>query len=125
MGDRRSTGVTVVNHFDDPATITLSHKYSDEPDEVRTWTGLAPATSGEPLTVHYETGLFTGWDSWKVRVEVLGGRERGVWENGDWKRCYLTEDDQGTVLTFDVSSQGGFQMTMISSGCRDDLTKTS
>jgi Up-Regulated in long-lived daf-2 len=125
MGDRRTTGVTVVNHFDGRATVALTHRHSDEQAESRTWPDLAPGVAGEPLTVHYETGFLSGWDYWKVRVDVLDGRERGAWENDDWKECYLTEDDQGTVLTFDVSSGGGFKLNMISSSCEDGLSKVS
>lgn len=125
MGDRRSTAVTVVNHFDGAADITLGHRHSDESPETRTWSGLAPGASGEPLEVHYETGFLTGFDYWTVEVTVLDGREKGVYRNDGWKECYLTEDDQGTVLTFDVSSAAGFQLNMISSGCTDGLSKIS
>ncbi|WNB87292.1 hypothetical protein [Cellulomonas sp. ATA003] len=76
------------------------------------------------LTVRYQTGLFTGLDYWTVRVEVLDGREKGVWDNDGEKECYLTEEDQGTLLTFDVSSDG-FKLNMLSSSCTDGLTKRS
>ncbi|GAA2103018.1 hypothetical protein GCM10009841_19910 [Microlunatus panaciterrae] len=125
MSDKRSTQVAVTNHFGGRANITLHHRFGDEPPEVKTWEGLTGGQSGEPLTVHYETGLFTGFDRWSVRVEVVEGPQKGVYETADAKRCYLTEDDQGTVLTFDVSAEAGFKINLISSSCQADLVKSA
>lgn len=125
MADERLTTVTVANHFDGSANITLTHRFSSDAPEEKTWQALPVGGSGPPLSVHYRTGFLTGFDYWKVRVDVLDGREKGVWDNGDWKECYLTEDDQGTLLTFQVSSAGGFKLDMISSSCTDSLSKRS
>lgn len=124
MADNRTTTVTVTNHFDSAANITLKHRHGDRQPEEQVWTNVSTGASGPPLTVHYQTGLFTALDYWQVRVEVLGGREKGVWDNGQEKECYLTEEDQGTVLTFAVSSDG-FKLDMLSSSCADDLVKRS
>jgi hypothetical protein len=125
MADNRTTSVAVANDMDGTATITLRHRHSDNPPEERTWNALAVGQTGDPLEVHYQTGFLTGFDYWHVRVEVTDGRAKGVWENEDWKECYLTEDDQGTVLRFSVSGDGGFKLNMISSSCTDDLEKVS
>jgi hypothetical protein len=39
--------------------------------------------------------------------------------------CYLTKDDEGTVLRFSVSEAGGFEINLISSSCTDDPEKLS
>jgi hypothetical protein len=125
MADNRTTAVAVANDMDGTANITLTHRYSDDPPEEKTWQNLPVGQTGEPLEVHYQTGFLTGFDYWKVRVEVVDGRAKGVWENDDWKECYLTEEDQGTVLRFSVSDDGGFKLNMISSSCTDGLDKVS
>jgi len=124
VADNRTTTVTVTNHFDAPANVSLTHRHGDAVPEEKTWAALSTGAAGPPLTVHYQTGLFTAFDYWHVRVEVLEGREKGVWENDGEKECYLTEEDQGTLLTFDVSSDG-LKLNMLSSSCTDDLTKRS
>jgi hypothetical protein len=125
MADNRTTSVAVANDMDGPANITLTHRYSDEPPEEKTWNGLDVAQTGEALEVHYQTGLFTGNDHWKVRVEVPTGRGKGVWENDEWKQCNLEPEDQGTILRFSVSEEGGFKLNMVSSSCTADLEKIS
>jgi Up-Regulated in long-lived daf-2 len=125
MADNRTTSVAVANDMDGTATITLRHRFSDNPPEQRIWTALPIGQAGEPLLVHYQTGFLSGFDYWHVRVQVTDGRATGVWENDDWKECYLTEDDQGTVLRFSVSEAGGFKLNMISSSCTDELRKVS
>lgn len=125
MADNRTTSVAVANDMDGTASITLRHRHGDNPPEERSWPGLAIGQAGDPLEVHYQTGLFTAFDYWHVRVEVTDGKAKGVWENDDDKECYLTEEDQGTVLRFSVSGDGGFKLNMISSSCTDDLDKVS
>jgi Up-Regulated in long-lived daf-2 len=125
MADNRTTSVTVANDMDGPASITLTHRYSDEPPEEKKWDGLQVAQTGDPFEVHYQTGLFTGDDHWRVHVEVTTGREKGVWENDGWKQCNLEEEDQGTILRFSVSEAGGFKLNMVSPSCTTDLDKIS
>jgi hypothetical protein len=123
-GDRRTANVTVRNDFSSSATVTLSHRYSDNTPETQTWDHLASGEAGPPLAVHYETGWFTGFDYWTVRVEVLEGREKGTYECED-KECYLKEDDQGTTHTFSVAPTLDFKINLISSSCEGTLEKTS
>ena len=124
MSDRRTAQITVRNDFNGPATVTLTHRYGDDSPEAKTWDSLGFGQAGPALTVHYETGWFTSFDSWGVRVDVLDGREKGTYECLD-KECYLKEEDQGTTHTFSVSPDGEFKINLISSGCSGTLEKTA
>jgi hypothetical protein len=48
-----------------------------------------------------------------------------VWENDGWKQCNLEEEDQGTVLAFSVSEDGGLKLNMVSASCTTDIEKVS
>jgi hypothetical protein len=75
--------VAVANDMDGTANITLTHRHSDSTPEQKTWNGLGIGQAGEPLEVHYQTGLFSeGY--WKVQVEVTGGRAKGYGRTTTW-----------------------------------------
>ena len=122
----RSTRVVVVNGFDNPATITLIHRSGSEgADEVKTWNNVPfSKDGGDPLIVHYKTGVLSPNDFWHVKIVVSDGPNRGTWENNGLKECYLTEDDQQMDLRFSVSPNGGFKLDMISSSCTTGLSRT-
>jgi len=118
-----TTRVLVVNGFDNPATITLSHRFGEQQDEVKTWSDVPFGAAGDKaLDVHYATGFLSPNDQWHVKVVVSGGPNKGTWENFGWKECYLTDDDQQMDLRFSVSPAGGFKLDMISNGCDTGLS---
>jgi hypothetical protein len=125
VSTKRTADILVTNDFDNPANITLTHRSGDDPDETTTWTDVGFGESGdEPLTVHYETGPFSSFDYWHVRVDVVAGPNQGTWENSAWKECYLKAEDQGRTHHFSVSAEGGLKLNMVSSSCTDGLTRT-
>ena len=70
--------------------------------------------------MHYATGFGSDWDSWKVKVVVADGPNKGTWEC-DWEECYLEDIDAETTLTFSVSVEGGFKLNMNSRSCQTNL----
>lgn len=120
-----STNITVTNGFDNPATITLAHRFGSNPDEIQTWEQVPFGKVGDPaLIVHYGTGFLSPHDLWHVKVVVDDGPHRGTWQNSGWKECYLEEQDQQVTLQFSVSPGGGLKLNMLSSGCSTGLSTT-
>lgn len=120
-----SCRITVLNGFDSPATLILTHTFGSQPDEAAKWENVVSgATTSPPLTVHYATGPFSAFDYWHMEVQVSEGPNKGVWRTPGFKECYLTGDDQGATLQFSVSP-GSFKLNMISSNCSDDLIQVA
>jgi hypothetical protein len=120
-----SAKIAVLNGFDNPATIVLTHRFGSQPDETATWASVPfGEESNPPLVVHYETGTFSPWDGWHVEVTVSAGPNKGVWSNPGFKSCYLKDDDQGALLQFSVSPDG-FKLNMVSPGCTDGLERSA
>ena len=125
MGTNRTAKVLVTNNFNNPANITLKHRYSNNSDETKTWKNVAFGKDGsDPLEVHFRTGFGTGFDYWHVIVEVLAGPQKGTWENNGMKECFLKASDEGTTHHFSVSEAGGFKINIVSNGCQADLSKS-
>lgn len=120
---QESARIVVLNGFDNPATIVLTHKFGDA-IETTTWENVPfGEASNPPLTVHYELGFFSSWDAWNVGVTVADGPNKGTWSNAGFKKCYLTDQDRGALLQFTVAP-GALKLNMLSSSCTDDLIKS-
>ncbi len=117
-GYNTHTGIAVKNEFPGAATITLTHRYSDDQIFTHTWNNVSPGTVTAAWEVGYNTGFGrTGKDYWNVTVRTA----EAVFSNAKRdKECFLTKKDANTTLVFRVS-ESRFSLDMHSSGCTDDM----
>jgi uncharacterized protein DUF6895/PUD1/2-like protein len=103
-------------------SVTLRHKYSDDPEQVCTWSNVPANGSTEPtFEVGYNTGIFRfGMDWWHIDIVFEDGV---VWSNSGWKECYLTgaDDKSNGPLLFKVWGNE-FNLNMRSPGCTTYLS---
>ncbi|MDB4951368.1 MAG: phospholipase LlSicTox-alphaIII2-like [Gemmatimonadetes bacterium] len=119
MSYNTHTQIAVRNDFPQAVDITLTHQYSDDPADSKTWSNVQPGAVTSPWTVGYNTGFGrTGKDYWNVKV-TSGGDE---WKNGTHnKQCILRDDDANSLLVFSASPRT-LEMNMKSGSCSDGMT---
>ena len=120
MSYNSHANVVVKNNFPFAVnSIQLSHRYSGDSEQSKTWGNIASGalTSGA-LDAGYNTGfLRTGQDTWKIVVTLPDGT---LWQS-DWHQCTLESDDNGKTLTFEVDAST-FGMNMPSGGCSTSMS---
>jgi phospholipase C len=129
MATQRSATVRITNNSGGNAWILLFHNNSSNGTQSGSWTA-APGQTAEPLTVYFETGLFTEGilDYWSVLIHVKDGPAPGYYVSSGtltdpyWKECQLQHGDADSTLTFSVSATE-FDVALESGGCTGGMTK--
>src|SRR3954449_4140927 len=130
MSYNSSANIMITNNTNGNADIHLSHRYSTDPTQQHTWTGVAPGATVGPLVAGYNTGFIRyGMDWWWCGIEVKDGSEAGNYASkGDadnpGKECYLSTDDDGKNLTFAVSTSV-FMLSEMSGPCTTPMSQAN
>jgi Up-Regulated in long-lived daf-2 len=120
--------VKVTNNSGGNAEITLSHRYSSDPVQTRTWKVGPGQITTPPLSVGFNTGFIrTGKDYWWIGIQVLDGPAAGYYASrgsadDPGKECMLESDDNGKTLTFSVDTST-FVIQQVSGSCSTGMDK--
>ncbi len=123
MSTKRTASVYVKNNSGGNATIQMTHQYSDSKPETGVWQASPGQTVG-PLIVHYETGIGTGRDWWRINMQVNDGSAPGNYSSSRSKECMLMAGDAGKDITNTVDTKN-FGINLPSGGCGIDMVRVS
>ena len=133
MSYNSSANVVITNNSGGTANITLSHAYSSDPAQIKTWKGVANGDTtpkSDPLQVGYNTGfIHSGLDYWWVGIEVTDGPNKGTYSSSGYadkpgKECMLESSDNGKTLTFSVDTNK-LMINLVSGACTTSLSQRS
>ncbi len=129
MSYKSSTVISITNHTEGNAIITLSHQHSNEAPHISIPVRVGPrGTVHNILTAHFDTGfLCSGTDYWWIGIEVLDGPNAGYYESDGSadhpvKECMLKCEDKVAELPFTVSTEK-FVMTLLSGSCTTPMKR--
>jgi phospholipase C len=131
MAYNSNANVVVTNNSGGTANITLSHRYSSDPAQIKKWSNVANgATTSPALSVGFNTGfIHGGLDDWWIGIEVLDGPNKGTFSSEGYaeapgKECMLSSEDNGKSLTFGVDTKL-FMINLPSGNCTTALEQRS
>jgi Up-Regulated in long-lived daf-2 len=91
---KNNTGITL-------KSITLRHQYSDDPQQIATWSNVAPGTTTPTMQVGYNTGFIRyGDDHWSVEYTLP---DDSVWVSPSTLTETLSSGDDGKTKTFTIT----------------------
>lgn len=119
---QRTCQVSISNQFgSELRNISLRHRMHNETsgEEFVKVTSLKNDGASSYQTIHYMTGIGSGYDYWYVQFEDA---HEGTYHCKDNFYCNLTKDDadQNIIVTLLKSEMS---LTMPSNGCKVSLTK--
>lgn len=132
MPDYNSSAfVFVTNNSGGNANIILSHRYSTDPTQQKTWNDVPHGkNTPSPLAVGFNTGFIRfGLDYWWIGIQVHDGPHAGNYHSrgsadDPGKECFLQSADDGKTLTFSVDTST-FLITLISGSCTTPMERVS
>lgn len=105
------------------SSLTLTHRYSNDPVQSKTWQSLAPgARTPDGLSVGFNTGFVRyGMDYWTLSGTLADGTSVTL---GGTKECELQGSDSGQTLVFQLRGDE-FALNMPSGSCTSSIAFTN
>ncbi|RZK24860.1 MAG: hypothetical protein EOO63_16840 [Hymenobacter sp.] len=119
---QRTCKVCIENNFGAAVrNVSLRHRMHNEEtgEEYVTAKGLQNNSRSNEVTIHYMTGIGSGFDYWYVRFEDQNGQ---AYQCKDSFYCNLTSADEGNVVVAALSS-AELKLAIPSGNCSVSLSK--